>query len=57
MALWKTTFVSEHLHSLHVLSIAVLTIPENSAARVNHEKSAKHAVDCHVFLQTRTHLH
>jgi len=44
MVLWKTTFVSEHLHSLHVLSVAVLTIPANSAARVNHAKSAKHTV-------------
>jgi len=26
--------------------IAVLTIPANSAARVNHAKSAKHTVDC-----------
>jgi len=57
MALWKTTFVSEHLHSLHALSVAVLTIPANSAARVNHAKSAKHTVGCHVFFQTRTHLH
>jgi len=57
MALWKTTFVSEHLHSLHVLSVAVLMIPANSAARVNHAKSTKHAVDSHVFFQTRTHLH
>ena len=57
MALWKTTFVSEHLHSLYALSVAVLTIPANSSARVNHAKSAKHAVDCHVFFPTRTHLH
>jgi len=27
MALWKTAFVSEHLHSLHGLSVAVFTIP------------------------------
>jgi len=57
MVLWKTTFVSEHLHSLHALSVAVLTIPANSAARVNYEKSAKHAVDCHVFFETRTQFH
>jgi len=24
---------------------------------LNHAKSAKHIVDCHVFFQTRTHLH
>jgi len=57
MALWKTTFVTEYLHSLHALSVAVLTIPANSAARVNHAKRAKHTVDCHVFFPTRTHLH
>ena len=54
MALWKTTFVSEHLnidqpnwpsvlHSLHALPVAVLAIPANSAARANHAKSAKHS--------------
>jgi len=68
MAFWKTTFVSEHLntdqfqltsvlHTLQVLSVAVLAIPANSAAQVNHAKSVKHIVDCHVFFQTRTHLH
>jgi len=37
--------------------VAILTIPADSAARVNHAKSAKHIVDCHVFFQTRTYLH
>jgi len=46
MTLWKTTFVPEHLHSLHALSVAVLTIPANSVAKVNHAKSGKHTVDC-----------
>jgi len=52
MAVWKTTFVSEHLdtdqsqltkrlHSLHVLPAAVLVIPTSSAARANHANSAK----------------
>jgi len=41
--------------TLHALSVAVLTIPANSAARVNQAKSAKHTVDSHVFFQTRTH--
>jgi len=49
MTLRKITFVSEHLHSLHALSLVVLTIPARSTARVNHAKIAKHTVDCHVF--------
>jgi len=40
-----------------LLSVAVLAITANSAARVYHAKSAKHIVGCHVFFQTRTHLH
>jgi len=39
---------------LHALSVAVLTIPANSHARVNHAKSAKHTVNCHVFLFFQT---
>jgi len=67
MCIWKTTFVSEHLNTdqsqltkcfaLVACFVAVLAIPANSAARVNYAKSAKHIVDCHVFFQTRTHLH
>jgi len=57
MAVWKTTFASEHLnadqsqltecfslHSSRALPVAVLAIPTNSAARVNHAKSGKHIV-------------
>jgi len=68
MAVWKTTFVSEHLkadhsqwtkcfHSLHPLPVAVVTIPANSLARANHAKSTKHIDDSHVLFQTRTHMH
>jgi len=58
LAVWKTKFVSEHsntdqqphftkcLHSLHALPVAVLAIPDNSAARTNYAKRAKHIVDC-----------
>jgi len=68
MAVWKTTFVSEHLkadqsqftkclHSLHALPVAALAIPANSGARANLAKSTKRIVDFHVLFQTRTHLH
>jgi len=68
MAVWKTTFVSEHsntdqtqltkcLRLLYALPVAVSTISFNSAARANHANSAKQKFDSHVFFQTCTHLH
>jgi len=45
------------LHLLYALSVAVLAIPANSAARANHTKSAKHMVGSHLFFQAHTHLH
>ena len=71
MAVWKTTFVSEHLntacspnwpsvlHSLHGLPVAVLLIPADSSPRTNYVKNAKHIVDylSHVFFLACTHLH
>jgi len=65
MAVWKTTFVSEHVNTdqsqltKHTLPVAVLVIPANIAARANHAKSAKHIVDdfSHVFFQTCARLH
>ena len=44
------------MHSLYALPVTVLTIPGKSAAWAKHA-SAKHIVDSHVFVQTRTHLH
>jgi len=51
MAVWKTTFVSEHINAdqsqltkgfaLVAKPVAVLTIPANSAARANHVKNAE----------------
>jgi len=52
MAVWKITFVSEHLNTdqtqltlllLHALPVAVLALPANSVARASHAKSAKHS--------------
>jgi len=70
MALWKTTFVSQHFNTdqshvnkcfvlVYVLPVTVLAIPANSASRANHVKSAKHIVDylSRVFFVTCTHLH
>jgi len=37
---------------VQVLPVAVLAIPANSADRANHEMSAKHTVDSHVFFLT-----
>jgi len=52
MAVWKITFVSEHLNTdqsqmtkcfalVACFACCSLTIPSNSAARANHAKSAK----------------
>jgi len=54
MAVWKTTFVSEHLNPDHpqltkcfalVACFAILAILANSALRANHARSAKRIVD------------
>jgi len=64
MAVWKITFVSEHLNTdqsqltkCFALVVAVLTIPASSVAGPNHAKRAKHIVDSHVLFHTRTHFH
>jgi len=73
MAVWKTTFVSEHLNTdqsqlskcfalvacFICCSLGDFRFPANSAARAKHAKSAKHIVDYlfHVFFQTFIRLH
>ena len=46
MALWKTAFVSEHLHSLHGLSVAVFTIPVITALPGKTVQRAQNTLSC-----------
>jgi len=69
MAVWKNTFVSDHLNTdqsqvtkcfelIAFFTLAVLAISANRAARANQAKSGKDIGDYlyHVFLLTYTHL-